>query len=324
MVQIQAAVRPARAAWRADHQAQHAVAPAADPGVVSFGKQIVDLVDALGVELDQRGAREVMPGVEDRQGAFAGIDPGGLPAEMLAEIAMQQRATAGVAWVEEKVLQIHRHEFQRVAQLVGIGAACLLGIVLLACAALANALWPAGQIEQARVVAEGEAALGLPAAAVRQADQAETAGALSTERLLSMDFRRPELGAVIEMSHFVNERRQHFLTHRAVRPLGALSGCAAIGECWQQAPVEQQQVASGAAIDIVGQPVMPADADVSVETLEHSRRQRGQRFVQQLLTGGAFGWLQLGTIERQAQLGLAQISEWHDKDERNAQPPGPR
>ena len=51
LVQIQPARRPARPAWCADHQAQHAVAKAADPLAVGLGQQVIDGVDPLGVEL---------------------------------------------------------------------------------------------------------------------------------------------------------------------------------------------------------------------------------------------------------------------------------
>jgi len=61
-----------------------------------------------------------------------------LPGEVLAEVALQARAPAGVAGVEEEVLQVHRDEFARVAQLVEVGAARRLAVVLFARAALAD------------------------------------------------------------------------------------------------------------------------------------------------------------------------------------------
>jgi len=53
--------------------------------------------------------------------------------------------------------------------------------VRFALTAAADTLWPAGQVEQAWIVAQRETALGLPATDIRQADQAEAGGALATE-----------------------------------------------------------------------------------------------------------------------------------------------
>src|SRR3546814_7730612 len=63
---------------------------------------------------------------------------------------------------------------------------CNLGVLGFSFAALADALGPARQVEQARVVAEREAAFSLTAAAIRQPDQAEAGGALAAERQLKI------------------------------------------------------------------------------------------------------------------------------------------
>lgn len=111
LVEVEPAVRAARAAGGADHQAQHGVAPAAGPVVVGFGEQVVHFVDPLGVEAPQGFAAEVAPGVE--VGQFAGAAAGGVrgPAEVVAEVAVQRGASAAVVGVEEEVLHVHRDEF---------------------------------------------------------------------------------------------------------------------------------------------------------------------------------------------------------------------
>ena len=92
------------------------------------------------------------------------------PAEVCLPVGIQLRAPAGVAGVEEEVFEIDRNKLARVAQLVAVRAACHLTVVLLALATAADVLRPAGQVEQARVIAEREASRGLPAALSRQAD----------------------------------------------------------------------------------------------------------------------------------------------------------
>ncbi|MCY1530500.1 hypothetical protein D9M68_656890 [compost metagenome] len=64
LVEIQPALRPARPAGRADDQAQHAVAPAAGPGLVGFGEQVIDLVDTFGVKFTQRLTGEIAAGIQ--------------------------------------------------------------------------------------------------------------------------------------------------------------------------------------------------------------------------------------------------------------------
>src|SRR5690606_32683796 len=98
--------------------------------------------------------------------------------------------------IEQEVLHVNRDELARVAQLVGVGAARHLAVAVLAGAAAPDPLRPAGQVEQARVVAEAEAAPGLPAAEVALADRAGTGEAGVAAPLLQALGRGPQAGAV--------------------------------------------------------------------------------------------------------------------------------
>ncbi|MNY14873.1 hypothetical protein D3C86_1480620 [compost metagenome] len=51
LIQIQPAIRPAWTARCADYQAQHAVAPAADPVLIGLGQQIVNGVDPFRINV---------------------------------------------------------------------------------------------------------------------------------------------------------------------------------------------------------------------------------------------------------------------------------
>ncbi|MNM85929.1 hypothetical protein D3C81_980700 [compost metagenome] len=202
LVEVQAAVRPAWAARLADHQAQHAVAPAADQVLVGFGQQVVHLIDPLGVDFAQRLAGEVAAGIDERQALGAAVLLR-CPAEVFAQVLVQRRTAAAVARVEEEVLHVDRDVLLGAAQFIAVGAAHELAVVLLALAASAHVLLPAGQVEQARVVAEGEAALGLATACFGQADLAQrTLLALATgdQRVLGAG---PQPGTVVDMGEFV-------------------------------------------------------------------------------------------------------------------------
>ncbi len=168
LVEVQAAVRPARTTGFADHQAQHAVAPAACPVLIRLGEQIIHRVDPLGVQLAQRLTAEVAAGIQIRvvRGAF--IPCCGCPAKALFVIRIQCRATTGVGRVEEEILHVHGHEFQRAGGFVDIRAAGDLAVMFLAFTAASDVLLPARQVQQARVVTHGKATLGLAAAVVRQ------------------------------------------------------------------------------------------------------------------------------------------------------------
>src|SRR5690606_7098655 len=122
----------------------------------------------------QRLAREIVAGIEEWQ-ALGATGLWRCPGEMLAQVLVQRRAAAGVARVEEKVLHVDCDELLRAAQFVAVGAAHQLAVVQLALATAADVLRPAGQVEQARIVAEGEAPFGLATALLWQADLAQAA-----------------------------------------------------------------------------------------------------------------------------------------------------
>ena len=97
-------------------------------------------------------------------------------------------------------------------------------VVLLAFAATPHVLLPAGQIEQARVVAEGKPALGLPAALVGQANLAGVvvlSGATPDQAALG---GRPEAGAIVDVGQFVQHGGEHFPAHGAVGAVGLQGG----------------------------------------------------------------------------------------------------
>ncbi|MNP05368.1 hypothetical protein D3C76_973170 [compost metagenome] len=73
LVEVQATVRATWAARLADDQAQHAVAPAADPVLIGLGQQIVDFIDPFRVDFAQRLAGEITSGIEERQAFGAGV-----------------------------------------------------------------------------------------------------------------------------------------------------------------------------------------------------------------------------------------------------------
>ena len=221
VVEIQAAVRATRPARCADHQAQHAVAPAAHPGIVGFSEQVVDFIHALRIKPPQWLQGEVAPGIEVGI-VVAAILARRRPVEVLTEIARQRRAAAGIAGVEQKVFEVDRDELQRVGQLVAVRAACDLAVVQIARASLADPLLPASQIEQARVVAEGEAALGLATTILWQPNRAHGADALSALADVAALGRRPEAGAVVKVGQFMQQGCQQFLALGAVRSPGAI------------------------------------------------------------------------------------------------------
>ncbi|MNM80848.1 hypothetical protein D3C81_928300 [compost metagenome] len=171
LVQVQSAIRTTGAARRADHQTQHAVAPAAEQVLVSLGQQIVNGIDPLRIDLPQRCLGEIVAGIEERDGFAAGVTGGGRPAEMLFVVAIQCGTAAGVARVKEEILHVDRDEFLGAAGLVDIRTAGNLAIVLFAFTPTAYVLLPAGQVEQARIVAEGKAPIGLAPTLVGHADQ---------------------------------------------------------------------------------------------------------------------------------------------------------
>ncbi|MCY1356898.1 hypothetical protein D9M69_433640 [compost metagenome] len=171
LVQIQSAIRSAWSAWRADHQAQHAVTPAAEQVLVGLGQQIVNGIDSLRIDLAQRCLGEVAAGIEEREGLATGVFGGRRPAEMLLVVAIQRGTAAGVARVEEEILHVDRDELLWTAGLVDVRAAGNLAIVLFAFTATAYVLLPAGEVEQTRIVTEGKTPIGLAPALVGNANQ---------------------------------------------------------------------------------------------------------------------------------------------------------
>ena len=150
------------------------MAPAAHPVLVGLRQQIVDGVDPLRIDLPQGCFGEVVTGIQEREGFAASILGGGRPAEVLFVVAVQRWAATGIARVKEEVLHVDRDELQGAGCLVNIRAAGDLAVVLFAFATTADVLLPSGEVEQAWVIAEGEAAIGLTAAFVRDTDQPRT------------------------------------------------------------------------------------------------------------------------------------------------------
>jgi len=274
LVQVQPAIWSAGTARCADHQAQHAVAPAADQVLVGFGQQIVNFIDPLRVHVAQRRLCKVVARIEERVGLGAGILFRRCPAEVLLVIAEQCGASAGVAWIEEEVLHVDRDELQRAAGFVDVWAAHDLAVVLLALTAPADILRPAGEVQQARVIAEGETAFILATALIGQADQAGDAvlaAAALDQRALVLG---PQARTVIDMGQFMQHGGEHFPAHGAVGAIGFLGGGAAIGQGSEQIAVEVQfGHQRGLTIGIFGHLVGPADINASVQLLDKARRQ---------------------------------------------------
>ncbi|MND75337.1 hypothetical protein D3C80_669500 [compost metagenome] len=305
LVEVEAAVRSARTARGADHQAQHAVAPAADPVLVGLGEQVVHFIDPLGVELAQGLLAEVAAGIQIGEAAGAIGAVRRRPAEMFAVVAVERRAAAGIGRIEEEVLHVHRDELARILQFVDVRAARHLVVFRFALAALADVLGPAGEVQQARVVAEGEAALGLAPAVAGQSYRAVAPGPGAAAEQLRPVGGGPEPGAVVEVGQLVEHGGEHFAAHRAVDAVGLLPGRAAIREAGQQAPVERQGIeAGGAAVAVLRQLKAPADFHLTIEALGEGRRQRGACLVEQLLAGLALLRGQALGVQHQAQVGL--------------------
>ena len=196
-LQIQAAVGATWAARSTDHQAQHAVAPAAGPLLVGFCQQVVNGIHTLGIDGAQWLFAKVVAGIKKSECLGAFVFGGRCPAKMLFVVAIQGRATARVSRVEEKVLHIDRNKFFGVGDFVQIGTANNLVVILLAFATAAYILLPSGKVQQSRVITEGKASFGLTPALIGQADQASTTALSSATLDQSPLCGRPEAGAVI-------------------------------------------------------------------------------------------------------------------------------
>ncbi|MDT4855422.1 hypothetical protein FQZ97_897750 [compost metagenome] len=116
-----------------------------------------------------------------------------------------------------------------------------------ALAAFADVLGPAGEIQQARVVAEGEAAPGLAPAVAGQANQAVAVGLVAAAEQLGALRGGVQARAVVEMGQLVEQGGEHLAAHRAVHAAGLLGRRAAVGESRQQVAVEDQGVETGGA-----------------------------------------------------------------------------
>lgn len=220
LIEIEPAVRATWTARRADHQAQHAVAPAADPILVGLGQQVVDGVDPFRIDLPQRLLGEIVAGIEKREGLAASVLGWRRPAKVFLVIAIQRRATAGVARVEEEILHVDRNELLGTGDLVQIRAAGDLPIVLFTLTTPADVLLPAGKVKQARVIAESEAATVLTTALVGYTDQPGAVAASGA----ALDQRTfggwPQACTVINVGDFMQHRGEQFLTHSAVGTIG--------------------------------------------------------------------------------------------------------
>ncbi|MNM76091.1 hypothetical protein D3C81_878970 [compost metagenome] len=100
--------------------------------------------------------------------------------------------------------------------------------MLFTLAPTAHVLLPTREVEQAWIVAQGKASLGLATALLGQADLAH--GALLA--LAACDQRAfgawPQTGTVVEVSQFVQNGGQQLLAHGAMGAVGALCRGAAI------------------------------------------------------------------------------------------------
>ena len=94
------------------------MAPAAGPFLIGFGQQVIDGIDALGVDSAQRLQGKIVAGVEEGEAFRALVFGFGRPVEVYVEVAVQRRAAASVGGVEQEVLHVHRHKFFGVADLV--------------------------------------------------------------------------------------------------------------------------------------------------------------------------------------------------------------
>lgn len=191
-----------------------------------------------------------------------------------------------------------------VGDLVNVGAAHDLAILLLALAAFAHTLRPAGQVEQAGVVAEGELPVDLSATTFRQADQAGIGGLARAAGDQLALVVRPQARTVIDMSDFVQHRRQQFLADRAVGSMSQGSGRAAVGEAVEELAVEfQAGHGRGFAIRVVRHLAGPVDADAPVQPLDKAGRQARHGFIEQCLAGLALCRAQVIALQVQLQPG---------------------
>jgi hypothetical protein len=310
LIQIEPAIRPTWAARSADHQTQHAVAPAADPVLIGLGQQVIDCIDPFGVDLPQRLLGKVVTGIEKREGLAASVLGRWRPAEVFLVIAIQRGATAGVARVEEEILHVDRDELFRAGDLVQIRAAGDLPIVLFALTATTDVLLPTSEVEQARIIAEGEAPTILAPAFVGNADQpgaVEASGAALDQRALGV---RPQACTVVNVGDFMQHRGEQFLAHSAVGAIGFFFGRAAVGEAREQFAIQIEfGNQRGLAIGVAGHVIGPADIDAPIQPLDKARRQLLHRLIDQRLAGLLLGGAQTVGLEPQLQAGVGAVAK---------------
>ena len=245
---------------------------------------------------------------------------------MRAQILLQRGSAAGVARVEEEILQIYRDEFAGVVQFVGVRAAIHLAVDGFPRAAPADRLRPAGQVEQARIVGECETPFALAATVVGQPDRPETGGQAATAALLAPLGGGPQAGAIVQMGEFVQHGGQQLAAQRAVRPASVFAGGRAVEQRRQQAAVERQAAVTGQAPVDVRRQFAPAHLDRTIQSFAETRRQDGQRLVEQCLTGLALRRVERAAVELQAQLGLhgAAPAQQQDPEQNRAHGKSPR
>ncbi len=146
--QVQATVRPRRTARPADHQPQHAVAPAAHRLRAAFGKQVVHRVDACRVEVQQRRRTLFRFGLEQGQRRSALRLWKRRRCSEVSLVPLRQRgAPAGELAIEHEMLGVHCQVLGRVLQLIGIRTAVME--VVVATAEMPGLALPSGQITPA-------------------------------------------------------------------------------------------------------------------------------------------------------------------------------
>ena len=176
---------------------------------------------------------------------------------------------------------------------------------MFALAPATHVLLPAGQVEQARVITEGETAFGLPATLIRQANQAGVAvltGAAADQRALGCG---PEAGAVVDVGDFVQDGGEHFTAHGAVWTVGLPGRGRAIGQPCQERAIEVQLGGQRClAVGVAGHVIGPAHQNLSVQLFDKTRWQALHGLIQQGLAGLLLGRAQAFGLELQMQRGL--------------------
>ena len=155
-------------------------------------------------------------------------------------VAVEGWAATGVGRVEEEVLHVDRYKLFGVGDFVKVRAANDLVVVLLALATASDILLPAGQVEQPWIIAEGEAAFGLAAALIGQANDSGAVALSAAAQDQAALCGGPESGAVVDVGQFVQHSGEHFPAHGAVGTVGLQGGGRTVGQPGQQLAIEVQ------------------------------------------------------------------------------------